>query len=101
MSRCAEESPMRLLAPIGHLALLGIVACTRGESQSGLKLESKLSVGFPQLSNVVELRDGRVAFADTKEKLFLRGDLRSGKVDTLGMRVDTIAAGAPPEQYKF
>jgi hypothetical protein len=92
---------MKLLAPIGHLALLGIVACTRVESQSGLTLESKLPVGFPQLSNVVELRDGRVAFADTKEKLFLRGDLRSGKLDTLGTRVDSITPSAPPEQYKF
>ena len=92
---------MRLLAPICPLALLGVIACTRAESQSGLKLESKLPVGFPQLSNVVELGDGRIAFADTKEKLFLRADLRSGKLDTLGTHVDSIVPGAPPEQYKF
>ena len=72
---------MRLLVPMGHLALLGILACTRGESQSGLKLESKLPVGFPQVSNVVELGDGRIAFADTKEKLFLRGDLQPLKLN--------------------
>jgi hypothetical protein len=92
---------MRLFAPICPLALLGMIACTRAESQSGLKLERKLPVGFAQLSNVVELADGRVAFADTREKLFLRADLGSGKVDTLGTHVDSIAAGAPPEQYKF
>jgi hypothetical protein len=92
---------MRLPASICPLALLGVIACTRAESQSGLKLESKLPVSFPQVSNVVELGDGRVAFADTKQKLFLRADLRSGKLDTLGTRVDSIVVGAPPEQYKF
>jgi hypothetical protein len=92
---------MRWLAPICLLALLGVIACTRAESQSGLTLESKLTVGFPQVSNVVELGDGWVVFADTKEKLFLRADLRSGKLDTLGTHVDSIVAGAPPERYKF
>ncbi len=36
------------------------------ESQGGLTLEKKLPATFGQLSNVVELGDGRVAFADTK-----------------------------------
>jgi hypothetical protein len=92
---------MKLLAPICPLALLGVIACTRAESQGGLKLESKLPVSFPQLSNIVELGDGRIAFADTKEKLFLRADLGSGKLDTLGTRVDSITAAAPASQYKF
>ena len=47
--------------------------CSRAESQAGLTLEKKLPVSFAQLSNVVELGDGRVAFADTKAKLFLPG----------------------------
>jgi hypothetical protein len=92
---------MKWLAPICPLALLGVIACTRAESQDGLKLESKLPVSFPQLSNVVELGDGRVAFADTKEKLFLRADLGTGKLDTLGTPVDSITPTAPAEQYKF
>ena len=52
-------------------ALLGLAGCTRAESQSGLTLEAKLPGGFGQLSNVVELDSGRVAFADTRDKLFL------------------------------
>jgi hypothetical protein len=42
-----------------------------------------------------------VAFADTRNKLFLVADIASGKVDTLGSRVDSIAASAAPELYKF
>ena len=44
---------------------------------------------------MVELGNGRVAFADTKAKLFLQADLQTGKVDTLGTRVDSLIANAP------
>jgi hypothetical protein len=53
------------------------------------------------LSNVVELKNGRVMFADTREKLFLLADLKTGKVDTLGRRVDSLVAGAPASDYRF
>ena len=49
------------------LALL-ILGCTPADGQGGLTLEKKLPVSFGQLSNVVELRDGRVVFADTRAK---------------------------------
>jgi hypothetical protein len=49
----------------------------------------------------VELSDGRVVFTDTRNKLFLRADLKTGKVDTLGKRVDTLPQGAPAEHYRF
>jgi hypothetical protein len=81
--------------------LLAIAACSPADGQGGLTLEQKLPGSFAQLSNVVELSDGRVAFADTKAKLFLRGDLKTGKLDTLGIRMDSLIANAPPEQYKF
>lgn len=81
--------------------LLAAGACTRAESQSGLTLEQKLPASFAGLSNVVELNDGRVAFADTKAKLFLRADLKTGKVDTIGTRVDSLRRGAPADQYRF
>lgn len=81
--------------------LLGIAACSPADGEGGLTLEKKLSGTFAQLSNVVELSDGRVAFADTKAKLFLRADLQSGKVDTLGTQIDSLISDAPPEQYKF
>jgi hypothetical protein len=92
---------MKLVDSLYALAFLGAFACTRAESQGGLTLEAKLPTGFGQPSNVVELADGRLVFADTKEKLFVLADLKSGKAETLGSRVDSIRTGAPAEQYKF
>ena len=91
---------MKVVSSFWALALLAI-GCTAAESQGGLTLEKKLPVTFAQLSNVVELGDGRVAFADTRAKLFLAADLQSGKVDTIGTRVDSLIRNAPAEQYKF
>jgi hypothetical protein len=91
---------MKLAPSLFALALLSL-GCTAAESQGGLTLEKKLPVTFAQLSNVVELGDGRVAFADTRAKLFLAADLETGKLDTLGAHVDSLARNAPPEQYKF
>jgi hypothetical protein len=84
-------------------ALLWIVgtACSSAESQSVLTSDARLPGSFGALSNVVELRDGRVVFADTKGKLFLRADFGSGRVDTLGTRVDSVATGSGAGQYKF
>jgi hypothetical protein len=83
------------------LAVLGTAACSRAESQGGATFEARLPAGFGQLSNVVELTDGRVAFADTRSKLFFIADLGAGTVDTLGTRVDSITRSTPPDQYKF
>ncbi len=91
---------MKLAQWFCTLALLTL-ACTPAESQGGLTLEKKLPAGFAQLSNVVELRDGRVAFADTRAKQFLVADLQTGKVDTLGTRMDSLIKNAPAEQYRF
>jgi hypothetical protein len=90
---------------VSHLltvfAVLGAAACTRAESQAGTTFEARLPGSFGQVSNVVELADGRVAFADTRNKLFFIADLGAGTVDTLGTRVDAISPSAPPDQYKF
>jgi hypothetical protein len=84
------------------LALGATVACANSHSGRGrLVLEAKLPVSFQQLSNVIELHDGRIAFAETRERLFLRGDLRTGKLDTIGTRVDTVSPGAAPSVYKL
>jgi hypothetical protein len=91
---------MRLAVSLCTAVLLA-TGCTRAESQGGLTLDKKLPATFGQLSNVVELADGRVAFADTKAKLFLTADLATGKVDTLGARVDSMPRNPPPDQYKF
>ena len=42
-----------------------------------------------------------MVFADTQNKLFLAADFNSGKVDTLGTRVDSLQMSAPADQYKF
>jgi hypothetical protein len=92
---------MKSILSLGAVALLGLAGCTRAESQSGLALEAKLPGGFGQLSNVVELDSGRVVFADTRDKLFLAAAFGSGKLDTLGKRVEAIQADAAPGEYKF
>lgn len=92
---------MKLPHSISGLTLISLLACGPAESQSVLTQEARLPASFGALSNVVELKDGRVLFADTRSKLFLRGNLASGKVDTLGSRVDTLSANATAGQYKF
>jgi hypothetical protein len=92
---------MKSVVSLGAVALLGLAGCTRAESQSGLTLEAKLPGGFGQLSNVVELDSGRVVFADTRDKLFLAAAFGSGKLDTLGKRVETLQADGAPGEYKF
>ena len=77
------------------------LACAGSRPGRTLMLDTKLPGSFQQLSNVVELRDGHIAFADTRARLFLRGDLRSGKLDTIGVRVDTLGPGAAPSMYKL
>ena len=86
---------------ISALIFVATVACTPAASQSSLKPETRLKSSFGMLSNIVELRDGKVIFADTRDKLFLRADFKSGRVDTLGRRVDSLAPGAPAGDYKF
>ncbi len=84
--------------------ILGLGACSKAEStesQGGLTLEARLPTSFGQLSNVVELDTGRVAFADTREKVFLAAAFGGGKIDTLGSKVGEIKKDAAPGEYKF
>jgi hypothetical protein len=84
------------------LLLAAAAACASSEpGGQELKIDAKLPATFAQLSNVVELSDGRVAFADTRARVFLRADFASGNVDTIGTRVDTLPPGAAPSVYKF
>ncbi len=92
---------MKSVPSLCAVALLGLVGCSKAESQSGLTLEAKLPGGFGQLSNVVELDSGRVVFADTRAKLFLSAAFGSGKLDTLGRRVEAIKPDSAPGEYKF
>jgi hypothetical protein len=110
---------MTPLRPLFAFLLLGAAGCdsaeqgTRSEAaggtaaeaslpdSTGLALESKLPGRFGQISNVVELDRDRVAFADTRDKLFLSGNFGSGRLDTLGRRVEAIKQDAEPGEYKF
>jgi hypothetical protein len=76
-------------------------ACRPAQSQSVLTHDARLPGKFGMLSNVVELANRQVVFTDTRNRLFFRADLGSGKVDTLGVRADSVAPGSRPEQYKF
>lgn len=92
---------MKLVFSCCTLTLAAALGCAKAESQTGVTLDARLPGSYGAVSNVVELKDGRVAFADTKDKLFLAGDLKSGKVDTLGSRVDSLKPEGPVDQYKF
>jgi hypothetical protein len=92
---------MKSVLSLCAVALLGLAGCSKAESQNGLTLEARLPGGFGQLSNVVELDSGRVVFADTREKLFLIAAFGSGKLDTLGTRVEAVKPDAAPGEYKF
>jgi len=104
---------MKLVLSLCAAALLALNGCSRAESSKpesaraesqgelGLELEAKLPGSFGQISNVIELDSGRVAFADTRDKLFIAGTFAGGKVDTLGRRVEAIGADAAPGEYKF
>jgi hypothetical protein len=92
---------MRVVLIWSAAALIALAACSKAESQNGLVLEARLPGSFGQLSNVVELDSGRVAFADTRDKLFLAAVFATGKVDTFGTRVDAIKPDAAPGEYRF
>jgi hypothetical protein len=92
---------MKVVLSLCTLVLLALAACSKAESQNGLLLEAKLPGRFGQLSNVVELDSGRVAFVDTRDKLFLTAAFASGDLDTLGTRVEAIKPDAAPGEYKF
>jgi hypothetical protein len=92
---------MTVVRYLALTTLAGLLACTRAESQVGLTLDTKLPASFGQISNVVELDGDRVVFVETRDKMFLRADLTTGKVDTLGSRVETITKESPASQYKF
>jgi hypothetical protein len=91
---------MKIVLSLAAITLFAL-GCSQAESQSGLTLEARLPGGFGQLSNVVELDSGRVAFADTKEKLFFTAAFATGDLDTLGRKVEAIKPDAAPGEYKF
>ena len=79
-----------------------LAACGKADGSSptqGVTVEAKLPATFGQVSNVVELADGRIAFA--ADRHFVMADLASGKVDTAGVHSDTLGPNPPTSVYKF
>lgn len=88
------------VASLAFVAAGGLAGCA-SSGPRGPVLESKLPGTFAQLSNIAEVRDGRIAFADTRDRLFFIGDFTRGEVDTVGERVDTVAKGDTGAAYKL
>jgi hypothetical protein len=94
--------------PRTRLAALAVllVACGGGEGPAPLTVldqpEATLDRTFQQVSNVIELRDGRIALAELKDKTFLFADLTNGEVSPVGEHADTIKPTDPaPGKHKF
>lgn len=87
------------------LALLGLaVACEKPAVPLVVldEPEARLARSVGQASNVVELQDGRIAFAELTDRAFLFADLATGTVTPVGQHADTIAAGDPaPGMHKM
>ena len=77
------------------LALLACGGEARGPTVVLDQPERTLDHTFRQVSNVVELRDGRVALAELKDKTFLFANLSTGETTPVGEHADTIRAGDP------
>jgi hypothetical protein len=95
---------MKVLGIWGVIAVLGLASCSRPAKEVRVVLgqpDAILPGSFTQVSNVVELRDGRVALADIKERKFIFADFGAG-VQTIGVQTDTLLPGDPaPGKYKI
>jgi hypothetical protein len=77
--------------------VLVLVACRETKSPRTVldQPEATLDRSFQQVSNVVELSDGRIALAELKDKTFLFADFKSGEMTPIGEHVDTIVPTDP------
>jgi hypothetical protein len=59
------------------------------------KPDQVLDRTFQQVSNIIELRDGRVALAELKDRTFLFVDFTTGDATPVGVHADTIRDDGP------
>jgi hypothetical protein len=83
-----------------------LAACGKGDTAGPLTVldqpETTLDRTFQQVSNVIELRDGRIALAELKDKTFLFADFATGNVSPVGEHADTILPTDPaPGKHKL
>jgi hypothetical protein len=79
---------------LATMAVVSVLAlgCDEAESPHIVldQPEATLDRTYVQISNVVELSDGRVAFADLGEKTFLLADIATSTATPIGVHADTI-----------
>jgi hypothetical protein len=78
--------------------MLALLACGREAPSPTVVLdqpELALDHTFKQVSNVVELTDGRIALAELKDKTFVFANLTTGETTPVGEHSDTIHPGDP------
>lgn len=96
--------PLRAVV-ITLLILAGAGGCREQHPTPEITLdqpEAILNRDFQQVSNVIELRDGRIAFADLRDRRFLFGDFGTGEVVPVGTHSDSVRFGTPaPGLHKF
>jgi len=92
----------RIAAAIGVASSLAAAACSdQGSAPVTLsEPEAVLQAPFTQISNVVELTDGRIAFISLRDTLFLFADLAGNTLDTVGQRHGRLAPGDTTGEYK-
>jgi hypothetical protein len=81
----------RSLTAIAVVSVLAL-GCSEAESPRIVldQPEAALDRTYVQISNVVELSDGRVAFADLGDKTFLIADFATNTATPIGAHADTI-----------
>jgi hypothetical protein len=95
---------MKRLSTLRVFALVVVAACGHRDQEARVVLskpDAVLPGSFGQVSNVIELRDGRLALADLRERRFLFVNF-SGRQDTIGVQSDSLRRGDPaPGKYKL
>ena len=95
---------MKRFGTLRTLVLVALAACGHRDQEARVVLatpDAVLPLSFGQVSNVVEMRDGRLALGDLRDRRFLLVDF-NGRVDTVGVQSDSLRRGDPaPGKYKL
>ncbi len=95
---------VRSLGTMSLAAVLLLGACREAKSPLVVldKPDATMARSFQQVSNVVELTDGRLALAELKDKTFLLAEFPSGEATPIGEHADTIKPDDPaPGKHKL
>ncbi len=95
-----------MIRRLAVLALPTVLSACGGEAPAPVVVldqpEATLARPFQQVSNVVELTDGRVALAELKDRTFLFADFATGALTPVGVHADTVRPDdGPPGRHKY